>query len=56
MAASSFVMPCVRNSLSFRASSSESVTTIPPSPVVMCLTGWKEKTVMSARDPTGRPL
>ena len=53
--AGSLVMPCVRN-VSSRSRSSGSRTVIaPPSPVVTVLTGWKEKTLMSAwaASPTG---
>ena len=37
-----------------RASAGSSVVTMPPSAVVIGLTGWKLKAVRSARVPTGR--
>ena len=46
-------MPCVRKRRRRAASASSSVLARPPSPVVMALTGWSEKHVMSA--PPGPP-
>ena len=48
-------MPWVRNSSRRSRSPASRVVTIPPSPHVIVLTGWKEKTAMSAwrQAPTG---
>src|ERR1700737_1817776 len=40
----------------FSKTDSSSVTTMPPSPVVMFLLGWKEKTEVVGKDPMRRPL
>ena len=40
----------------FSKTSSSSVTTMPPSPVVMFLFGWKEKTEVVGNDPILLPL
>src|SRR5680860_309858 len=55
--AGSRVIPCVRSSCTFSYRSSRLVRIIPPSPVVMILTGWKLSTVMSekAHDPIPVP-
>ena len=46
-------MPCCRSSLNFRSSSGSEVVSIPPSPVVITLRGWKEK---QAIRPCGLPI
>lgn len=48
-------MPCSRSRRSLATQSARSEVTMPPSPVVSSLRGWKDQAAMSAPVPTGAP-
>ena len=45
-------MPCCRHNLNWRSNSGLDVVSMPPSPVVITLRGWKEKQAICPRGPS----